>query len=586
MSTWICPESGTTFDAGDTAPADAPVCPDCGCPMAPLPAGASHPPPWRLSVTGGRWGRSPGQDPIPPGRWGRYQVEGVIGRGPLAVVYRAYDEALGAGCALKVFRPEALGPGRLRPGDVLADARAAAAVECESAARMLAAGCEGDLLFIASELVDGLPVRAGPKGPMAEPSALRAMRSAATALAAGHELGICHGGIKPSNVLLKAGAAAVVTDFASPACRAPLYVPPEEEAGEEPSAAGDVYSLGAVFRAAAAAGEHLGPILARCTAEWPEDRYDGAAELLRDLDAAASQPGGRPARRLYCRAVATACGAVLLAVVVLLVGPARSCDHAVGPSSGQGPGGPPSPHAGLPPDGLKWTDGHAIRSADQAEMVFVAGGSFLMGGEGRGPDAVPVHEVRLGSFFIDRYEVSVGQYRRYLAATGGEEPESMQGAAADLPATGVNWYEARDYAAWAGARLPTEAQWELAARGRESLPWPWGSEWDPARCRWRGSDGAGDAPAPVNAYPTGRSPWGVENMIGNAAEWCADWYSASFYGVSPNSDPVGPPEGEYRVVRGGSYASDRPALHTAARWNARPDYRSRSIGFRCVVPQT
>jgi formylglycine-generating enzyme required for sulfatase activity len=224
-----------------------------------------------------------------------------------------------------------------------------------------------------------------------------------------------------------------------------------------------------------------------------------------------------------------------------------------------------------------------MRTADGAEMVLVSGGRFRMGSPGVGLDAAPVHEVTLKPYFIDRYEVSVGQYRRYLADKGGEEPPPMQAAAADLPVTGVNWYEARDFAAWAGASLPTEAEWEMAARGLESLPWPWGDEWQEGRCRWRGSEGDGQGPAAASAYPTGRSPWGVQNMIGNVAEWCADWYSDSFYGVSPTADPVGPPDGEYRVVRGGSYASDRSALHAAARWNARPDYRSATIGFRCVV---
>jgi formylglycine-generating enzyme required for sulfatase activity len=358
-----------------------------------------------------------------------------------------------------------------------------------------------------------------------------------------------------------------------------MYVSPEEEAGEDPSPAGDIYALGAVIRAASEPGATLSPILDRCTAEWSEDRYADASELLADLESAAAGLGSRPLLRPGRRAAAVAALIVVLIAAVLVLWPSDSDRPDAGSRTA-----PPAVAADALPPGLEMQNRRIVRTMDGAEMVYVSAGEFLMGSGQQDPDAAPVHRVTLSAFFIDRYEVSVGQYRRHLAATGTPEPEALRDASAELPATNVNWYEARDYAEWAGARLPTEAEWELAARGLESLRWPWGNEWDPARCRWSGSQDDGGGPAPVNARPTGRSPWGVQNMIGNVAEWCADWYSGGFYGVSPSGDPVGPPEGDYRVVRGGSYASDRMSLYAAGRRNARPDYRSSAIGFRCVVP--
>jgi len=238
--------------------------------------------------------------------------------------------------------------------------------------------------------------------------------------------------------------------------------------------------------------------------------------------------------------------------------------------------------------GTTWT-----RPADSMVMVYVPAGEFEMGSMEGESDEQPVHTVALDGFWIDRTEVTNGQYAQCEAAgacdpppnTGSTTRDSYYGNSAydNYPVIYVSWHDAEDYCAWAGARLPTEAQWEYAARGPESRVFPWGDEFD---CTLTNSWGEGcdgyTRTAPVGSFPAGASWCGALDMIGNVWEWVADWYDGDYYERSPTQNPLGPEEGNLKVLRGGSWGDDPEYVRGAYRRRFRPDYRLNSDGFRCA----
>jgi formylglycine-generating enzyme required for sulfatase activity len=237
----------------------------------------------------------------------------------------------------------------------------------------------------------------------------------------------------------------------------------------------------------------------------------------------------------------------------------------------------------------------AVNEADGAELVWVAAGEFLRGSpEGKGAgDERPQKKITLDGYWIYKNTISRAQYEKFCAATGRKfEPMWSQTWSADpkadrqqLPAM-VSWYEAADYAKWANAALPTEAQWEKAARGTDGREYPWGNDWDPAKCVSRESTLGKrlNGFLPVGSVPSGASPCGALDMAGSVWEWTADWYDYEYYKTSPDTNPTGPATGTYKAVRGGCVWFDERFSRTAARFIQPPQARDWTpIGFRCVV---
>lgn len=240
------------------------------------------------------------------------------------------------------------------------------------------------------------------------------------------------------------------------------------------------------------------------------------------------------------------------------------------------------------------------RLKDGKLMVFVPAGDFLMGSSEADPNAdedeKPRHLVYLCSYWIDRTEVTTAEYRRCVEA-GRCSPGGLVSAtfiADDLPVVGVNWQQASSYCTWVGARLPTEAEWEKAARGIDGRIYPWGGDFDGSRLNycdancvadWRDFDGDDGYryTAPVGSFPTGVSPFGALDMSGNVWEWTADWYEADWYHRSPYKNPTGPQSGVQRVIRGGSWLYPAESVRVARRHRDVPTSRYDNIGFRCVV---
>jgi formylglycine-generating enzyme required for sulfatase activity/predicted Ser/Thr protein kinase len=230
------------------------------------------------------------------------------------------------------------------------------------------------------------------------------------------------------------------------------------------------------------------------------------------------------------------------------------------------------------------------RPADGMVMVYVPAGEFRMGSMDGNSDEQPVHIVTLDGFWIDKTEVTNAQYALCVRAGTCDPPrdsssftrDSYYGERAydDCPVIYASWHDAEDYCGWAGGRLPTEAEWEYAARGPEEYAYPWGND-APDCAKVNYLDCVGDTAA-VGSHSAGASWVGAEDMAGNVWEWVADWYNGSYYGSAPSENPAGPSSGEDKVVRGGSWLHNPTAIRAASRSRFWPDVVGNDFGIRCV----
>jgi len=267
-----------------------------------------------------------------------------------------------------------------------------------------------------------------------------------------------------------------------------------------------------------------------------------------------------------------------------------------------------------------------VSPVDGAEMILIPEGEFIMGAiEEKDQSArefeKPSHKVPLDVYYIDKYPVTNQKYMLFMEKTG-YKPLTIQGTAAwwdkcfdqgkeNHPVVGITWKDADEYCRWAGKSLPTEAEWEKAARGTEGLMYPWGNEWDKDKCNnmhitrekiepflkerhEKGKDYWYDTAMenrirtgtlPVWAFPEGASPYGVMDMAGNVWEWCNDWYLDIYYSEVLEANPQGAEGGEFKVLRGGSwFNSGKPYyFRTSFRSWHMPDYGNYYWGFRCAL---
>ena len=258
---------------------------------------------------------------------------------------------------------------------------------------------------------------------------------------------------------------------------------------------------------------------------------------------------------------------------------------------------------GLLPSGPGST---ATNPKDGAQMVWIPAGRFTMGMEGSAIDALwermglavelkwyveeesPAREVYLDGYWIYKHEVTNQQYAMFVSETGhrppihwanGKIPDGLE----QHPVVNVSWADAAAYSKWAGVRLPTEAEWEKAARGTDGRIYVWGNEWVPGKCNASGDEDGFEETVAVGSFSDDASPYGVIDMAGNVFEWCGDWAGARYPSEGLVRNPTGPPSGEYRVVRGGSWSATPYACRTTHRHALVPPIRIGNLGFRCAA---
>ena len=227
-----------------------------------------------------------------------------------------------------------------------------------------------------------------------------------------------------------------------------------------------------------------------------------------------------------------------------------------------------------------------IWQKDGSEMVLIPGGSFEMGdhfNEGS-DDELPVHTVELDAFYMDTYQVTVGRFKQFVedlrCGYDGWDKVAKYSPGDNHPMIYVDWHSAVAYIKWAGKRLPTEAEWEYAARGGlVGKRYPWGDD-DPTANK-ANYDGQVGRTSVVGSYAA--NDYGLYDMAGNVWEWCADWYNEDYYENSPAKNPPGPGTGKYRVLRGGSWSQRSDYLRVDFRAPNSPNNRHFHYGFRCVA---
>jgi len=218
-------------------------------------------------------------------------------------------------------------------------------------------------------------------------------------------------------------------------------------------------------------------------------------------------------------------------------------------------------------------------------MILVPEGWFTMGQDNERRSNQPQREVYLDAFAIDRTEVTNAALGEFITQTGFQPARGWDDSLArdhgDLPVVALLWDEAQAYCQWVGKRLPTEAEWEKAARGTDARIYPWGDIWDPSRANT--AEEGPDSPQPVGSYPEGVSPYGVLDMTGNVAEWVNDHFEFDYYTYAPNHNPRGPKQVLDHGLRGGSFADPAEFTTTYFRNSSHsvlPNYR---VGFRCAL---
>ena len=498
---------------------------------------------------------------------GRYVIEESIGRGGMGTVYRAHDALVNEDVALKFMRTSLLQTERAR-NLFLQEAQVARRLRHDKiiAVHDINFTPEG-ILYISMEFLEGEPLRDVIRRHRAERRipdiryAVRIIDQMLAGLEYAHKY-VIHRDIKPENVMVMSNGRVNLLDFglATAAVFDPPpaqtdaqrstprkvvgtleYAAPEQRMGQPMDLRADIYAVGLVFREV---------LTLRSPVEDPwhieECRRDVAPAVL-DVAykaLAADRDNRWQDARSFREALHNAYHAAYKRVAV----------RAAQTSGFQG---------------------------STKDMVLFAGGTFLMGSNAVREEA-PEEEVHVSPFWMDKVPVTVGQYAKYLKETGATPPKFWGDTdfdGDDQPVIGVSWQEALAYANWAGKTLPTEAQWEFAARGQDNRRFPWGNyPPDRNRCNFDGNLGL---PTFTMMHEEGATPEGLLDMAGNVHEWTLDPYAPYQYF---RRDPKSAEKAPKRTARGGSWESKADELTTTCRRGFFPDTQTKTLGFRCVIP--
>jgi formylglycine-generating enzyme required for sulfatase activity/tRNA A-37 threonylcarbamoyl transferase component Bud32 len=533
-----------------------------------------------------------------------YAVEGQLGSGGFAVVYLVRDLHLKRKLAVKVLSPDVIASHSVLER-FRREAETVAQLSHPHIVPLHFIGQKDDLVYLVMEAIDGgsLADRLEREGQLPIGESARIFGEVASAIAHAHKRGVVHRDIKPQNVLLDGESGrALVTDFGiartaeggsltatGMVVGTPAYLSPEQVTGEPSDHRADIYALGVMMYQMLAgrppfvgatptavlmkrlAGppqplrelrpdvpDHLAELVDACLATDPNERLQSAGDIVRAITGHSPVSGGHTTatRMRVAKQEARSRTPMLLLAGAIVVAAGLAGFFATRPTS--------SPVTRPPVD---------------SGMVLVRAGAYAIGSDSGAEVSRPAHTVQLSAFGIGLREVTVGEYDDFVRARRAVAPWSGVRPDSNLPVTGVSWSEATGYCAWRhvdGGRLPTEEEWEAAARGAEGRLFPWGNAWDPAAANTAGA--ARDAPMAAGSLPRGKTPDGISDLIGNVWEWT----SSPFRSYSDTA----PASSRYYVIRGGAYNTlDRLATNVfrayAQPTTSRGDLNA--TGFRCAM---
>ena len=537
-----------------------------------------------------------------------YAVERPLGEGGFAVVFLVRDLALKRSLAVKVLAPDVV-TSKSTLERFRREAETVAQLSHPNIVPLHFIGQQDDLLYIAMQCVDGGSIgdRLETEKALPVEDVVRIIGEVASALAHAHKRGVIHRDIKPANVLVDTESGrCLVTDFgiARSADSAtltatgmvlgtPAYLAPEQVMGEPLDGRADIFALGVMayemlaghlpYQAptptAAMMKRLAGPpepiersrpdvppevaaVVAQCLAIDPAERFQSASDVVRALGGSVTSSGARSTRSVQRAPLRFRSGVVWAAggVGVLLIA------------------------------GVAWWKSSATKTqaptlappSAQAALIRIPAGDYVIGSDSGAQVARPGHTAHLAAFGIERTEVTVRDYAKFVSATHAPTPWSATSLDEALPVTRVPWGDAANYCAWKysnGGRLPTEFEWEAAARGLAARAYPYGTHADAASANTKSANRTG--PVPVGSFPRGATPEGLQDMSGNVWEWTSSPITA-YPGARSLPDSMS----QFRVIRGGAFdTSDSLATgwwRGYLKATTTPDLLP-NTGFRCAA---
>ncbi|MFH1488334.1 MAG: bifunctional serine/threonine-protein kinase/formylglycine-generating enzyme family protein [Pseudomonadota bacterium] len=514
----------------------------------------------------------------------RYEVLSILGEGGMGVVYKVSDNILAQVIALKTLLPafvqhqEAL-------TRFINEVKVSLMLNHTNIIRVYDIRKLQDLYYMTMQFIEGFSLYdwLEENTDIDLGQVLTILKKICSGLEYAHRMGTFHRDIKPANIMMTKQGGVYLVDFGLAkladgmgnitrlgGAGTPNYMAPEQKRGGDIDQRSDIYAMG-VMTFEMLTGElpkltmasQLNPklnktvdeILTKAMASDPADRYGNILEFIEDLEEAIKTkkvPPKDEAATVFEDAAALE-GATVL----------EGADATVVPEERP----KPSPETVV-------------------DMTMVSAGHFWMGSslnESKNDTEKPRHRAYLSTYYIDKTPVTNQAYRKFLKEAGHPEPNYWADPQFNhpmQPVVGVSWHDAVAYAEWANKRLPTEAEWEKAAKGEESLIYPWGNEFKSGLAN---VDYSLVQTSPVDQYPSGAGPYGSLDMVGNVWEWCLDWFDEKYYAASPPKNPPGPKSGQKRVIRGGAWDTISFNARNAFRFFANPETKSTNIGFRCVV---
>ncbi len=496
---------------------------------------------------------------------GRFKLLEPIGRGGFATVWKAFDRSVRQLVAIKVLHGQ-YAQDRTRRERFFRGARKMAELHHPGIVRVIEAhGEDAGYYFFAMDYAGGGDLRqAVLAGRLSPEDRLRMVLEVGDAVDFAHQHGVIHRDVKPANILLAAGDRPMLTDFdlvrahdttggtRTGMLGTVIYAAPElMDRPQDAGVPADVYGLG------------MTAIFALHGADLPLEAMRDAPAFVERIEL--STPGKAALARAVAWKVEERWGSVAEFCRELRKGLG---EKAVSPPAVAGE--------------------ERRHERDGTVLVYVPGGEYTLGTDDVGKEEKPVHRVRLSPYRIGKFPVTNEQYRRFLEANSDHRKprywDDERFNQPRQPVVGVSWDDAEAYCRWAGLLLPTEAQWEAAARGTDGRRYPWGHEEPtPEHANFDGNVGK---PSEVGAYPGGAGPFGTLDQAGNVWEWCRDVWDASAYRERDGQlDPIAKiGEAAFCVLRGGSWAHEARFLAAACRLGSPAGSRVGSVGFRCVLP--